>query len=39
MTSVAQFFANFIDHPTVQKNILRIIVSVWPAAGTYMYFT
>ena len=26
--SVSQFLASFIDHPRVQRNILRIIVSV-----------
>ena len=36
--SVSQFSANFIDHPRVKKNILRIIVSVWPVV-TYMHFT
>ena len=25
---LASFLANFIDHPTVQKNILRIMLSI-----------
>ena len=28
LISVSQFFANFIDHTTVQKNILMIVGSV-----------